>query len=80
MQIITIASGVGAFFFGATFGINALLGIGDTFFVLYLLEKYAEIPWKEVGWAWGLLGLSGLLYASAWVASKYPEYFLLGLK
>jgi hypothetical protein len=80
LQIITIVSGVAAFFFGATFGINALLGVGGTFFVLYLLGKYAELPWKDIGWGWGLLGLAGLLYAAAWIAGKYPEYFLLGLR
>lgn len=80
MQLITIASGVAAFFFGATFGLNMLLGIGGTFFVLYLLEKYTELPWKHIGWAWGLLGLAAMLYGAAHLAQQYPQYFLLGLK
>jgi hypothetical protein len=80
LQIITIVSGVLAFYIGATFEINALLGIGGTFFVLYLLEKYTELPWKQIGWAWGLLGLAGLLYAAVWFAGNHPEYFLLGLR
>ena len=32
--------------------VGALLGIGGTFFTLYLLEKYFELPWRGVGWAW----------------------------
>jgi hypothetical protein len=80
MQGITIVSGVAAFYFGATFGIDTLLGIGGTFFVLYLLEKYTELPWKEIGWAWGLLGFAALLYATAYLAGQFPAYFLLGLK
>jgi hypothetical protein len=80
MQAVTIVSGVAAFYFGATFGIDALLGIGGTFFVLYLLEKYTELPWKDIGWAWGLLGFAALLYAAAYLAGHYPQYFLLGVK
>jgi hypothetical protein len=80
IQAATIVAGIGAFFFGAAFNIPTLLGIGGTFFVLYLLEKYSELPWKTVGWAWGLLGLAGILYGTAWVVGQYPQYFLLGLR
>jgi hypothetical protein len=80
MQAATIVSGIAAFFFGAAFNIHTLLGIGGTFFVLYLLEKYSELPWKTVGWAWGLLGLAGILYGAAWLAGRFPQYFLIGLR
>lgn len=80
LQIITVLSGVAAFFVGATFGVNILLSIGGTFFVLYLLEKYSELPWNDIGWAWSLLGIACLLYGAAFVVGKYPEYFLVGLK
>jgi hypothetical protein len=78
MQVVTIVSGIAAFYLGATFEIGTLLGIGGTFFVLYLLEKYTELPWNHIGWAWSLLGFALLLYGAAYLAGKYPEYFLMG--
>ena len=78
-QVLTIVSGVAALYFGAQFHIPLLLGIGGTFFVIYLLEKYYEIPWKNVGWAWSLLGLSGGLYGLSYFAWNHPQYFLWGV-
>jgi hypothetical protein len=80
MQAVTIVSGIAAFYLGATLDIGPLLGIGGTFFVLYLLEKYTELPWHNIGWAWSLLGFALLLYGAAFLAGKFPEYFLLGLR
>jgi hypothetical protein len=80
MQGLTIVSGIAAFYIGATWDIATLLGIGGTFFVLYLLQKYTELPWHRIGWAWSLLGIAVILYGAAYFAGKYPEYFLLGLK
>lgn len=79
MQAITIASGVAAFYLGSSFHIGTLLGIGGTFFVIYLLEKYYEIPWKGVGWAWSLLGVAVALYFFVGVAGQYPQYFVWGI-
>lgn len=47
MQLVTIIAGMGALFFGSVLAIPELLGIGGTFFVLYLLEKPFEIPAAE---------------------------------
>lgn len=80
MQVVMSASGVAAFYLGTTFGIDTLLGIGGTFFVLYLLEKYTELPWRDIGWAWGLLGLAALLYGVAYLAGQYPQYFVTGIR
>lgn len=44
MQVIAIALGMGAIGIGSVFGISQLLGIGGTFFALYLIEKPFEIP------------------------------------
>lgn len=76
MQVATIISGVAALYFGSTLGITLLLGIGGTFFYIYLLEKYYEIPWEGAGWAWSLLGLSGMLYAFAVYAKGHPQFFI----
>jgi hypothetical protein len=80
MQFLTVVSGFAALYFGASFGIGTLLGIGGTFFAIYLLEKYYEIPWKGVGWAWSLLGVAGGLYFFIGFASQHPEYFVWGIK
>ena len=76
MQFLTFCAGVGALYIGSIYQIDLLMGIGGTFFVLYLLEKWYDLPWDGVGWAWSLLGLSGFLYFFVIVAQKHPEYFL----
>lgn len=80
LQIITIASGIAAWYFGSAYHIGALLGVGGTFFTIYLLEKYYEMPWKGVGWAWSFLGLAAFLYFVTGVASNHPEYFVWGIR
>lgn len=75
-QIAAIISGVAALYLGSVLGMGMLLGVGGTWFYIFVLEKYYEIPWKDSGWAWSLLGLSGILYGMYVFAVKYPEYFL----
>ncbi|MBK9992331.1 MAG: hypothetical protein IPP19_16825 [Verrucomicrobia bacterium] len=75
MQALTIASGVAALYLGSVYRIETLLGIGGTFFYLYLLEKYFELPWRGIGWAWALLGTGGLMYGFALFAQARPEWF-----
>jgi hypothetical protein len=79
MQVVTIASGCAALYVGSVFGIGTLLGVGGTFFVIYLMEKYTELPWSEIGFAWGLLGAGLLLFGAAWFAYHHPQYFFLGV-
>jgi hypothetical protein len=75
-QGLTIASGVAALLIGSFFQFPTLQGIGGTFFFLYLLEKYFELPWQRKNWAWATLGLALILYSTSLVAKQYPEYFL----
>ena len=75
MQTLTIASGVAVIYFGSVYRVESLLGIGGTFFYLFLLEKYYELPWRGVGWAWALLGTGGILYGFALFAQAHPEWF-----
>lgn len=77
MQLLTIVSGVLALLVGSVWQIGQLQGIGGTFFFLYLLEKYFEVPWRKRHLAWATLGLAVLLYLSALVIRQYPAYFLL---
>jgi hypothetical protein len=79
LQLLTIASGVGAIFIGSVWQISQLNGIGGTFFFLYLLEKYWELPWKKESWAWATLGLAIMLYSGSFVIKTYPQYFLFGV-
>ena len=76
LQFVTVLSGIAALYLGTTYGMGQLLSIGGTFFYVYLIEKYLEIPWKGIGWAWALLGLSGILYGLALFANEHPQYFL----
>jgi len=76
MQGIVIGSGVAALYLGTVFGMTMLLGVGGTFFYIYILEKYYEIPWKGVGWAWSTLLLAGILYGFVIFAQRNPQYFI----
>lgn len=76
LQPVTIASGAIALYLGAVAQIPQLQGIGGTFFFMYIIEKYFELPWRKQTVAWATLGLAILLFASAWVMGQYPQYFL----
>lgn len=78
MQAITIAAGVAALLIGSVYGMPVFLGVGGTFFCLYLIEKYYEIPWQGVGWLWSVAGLGVILYAFAMFAKQHPEFFFMG--
>ncbi len=77
MQVLTILSGLAGLWLGTTCDIGALRGIGGTFFFLYLLGKYFELPWRRAQMAWAALGLALILYLAAWMLKRYPEYFVL---
>lgn len=76
LQALTIASGVAALWLGTRWDLGSLHGVGGTFFFLYLIEKYFELPWDRRSWAWAMLGLAVLLWGGAWAAREYPQYFL----
>lgn len=80
MQIVTIASGVAALYFGSAYHMGTLLGVGGTFFAIYLLEKYYDLPWKGIGFAWSLVGAAGFLYFVVAFANNHPEYFIWGIR
>lgn len=80
MQVLTVASGVAAFYLGATFDLGVLLGVGGTFFSLYLTEKYLEIPWRGASWAWAAVGLALAMYFFVGFARDQSQYFLWGIK
>jgi hypothetical protein len=74
-QAFTVAMGVLALYLGTVYQMHTLLGVGGTFFYIYMLEKYYEIPWKGKGWAWSLLGLGIMLYCFSLYARGNPQYF-----
>lgn len=78
-QALTICSGIAALFVGSFWQFSTLQAIGGTFFFLYLLEKYFELPWQQKQWAWATLGLAIILYSTSLVAKQYPQYFLFAL-
>jgi hypothetical protein len=77
INAITVVCGAIALMVGSTYHVNTLLGVGGTLFYLFLIEKYYEIPWKGVGWAWSALGLGGILYVFAVFARANPQYFFM---
>jgi hypothetical protein len=80
LQVLTIVSGVAAFYLGSTFHMGALLGVGGTFFTIYLLEKYYEIPWGGVGWPLSFLGVAVFLYFLVGFAHTHSQYFIWGIQ
>lgn len=80
LNVLTLLAGVSALYLGSVYHIGFLLGIGGTFFSLYLMEKWFEIPWKGAGWAWSMLGFSVFLYYFVSFAKQNPDYFLFVAK
>lgn len=76
LQPVTILSGAIALSLGTMQMIPQLQGIGGTFFFLYVIEKYFELPWSKQTVIWATFGFSALLFGSAWLMKQYPEYFL----
>lgn len=76
LQGLTICSGIAALLVGSLWQMPTLQGIGGTFFLLYSLEKYYELPWQRQNWAWATLGLALFLYLISLIAKQYPQYFL----
>jgi hypothetical protein len=76
LQIPILVAGVFALWFGSVYKMPSLLAIGGTFFCLYIIEKYYEIPWKGIGYAWSALGLGVMLYYFSVFANIHPEYFI----
>ena len=77
MQIVALGSGFAALFLGPVLNLPWLAGVGGTLFCVYLLEKYIEIPWNKIGYAWGTLVFGGLLYGMAVFIHGHPQYFLI---
>lgn len=78
MQVAVLSSAISAFYFGSVYDMPALLGFSGTVFAVYVLEKYYDLPWKGIGWAWSMLGLGGLLYIIGLMVQAHPQYFLFG--
>ncbi|HEY4487067.1 MAG TPA: hypothetical protein VJB70_05080 [Candidatus Paceibacterota bacterium] len=74
MQIITILAGMVAIGIGSVFDIPQLLGIGGTFFVLYLIERPFEIPAQSmVGYALIGLFVASCVGGGVWWAQNHME-------
>ncbi|HHP7230409.1 MAG TPA: hypothetical protein ACFCUY_06075, partial [Xenococcaceae cyanobacterium] len=67
-----------ALYVSSVWQIAVLKGVSGTLFSLYAIEKYFELPWTKKTWAWGMFGLSILLYVCVWLIRSYPELFLIG--
>jgi hypothetical protein len=76
MTVVTLASGLAALYLGSVYDISVLQKMGGTFFFIWLIEKYFEIPWGAKGAAWAMLLGAILLYFFASFAQKHPDYFL----
>lgn len=78
-QALIMVFGLLSLFLGSVYGMSAMMGFGGTFFCMFILEKYYEIPWKGQGWAWSLLGLGLILYVMGSFVKTHPQYFLMGM-
>lgn len=78
LQIITLASGLTAMLIGPLLQLPFIQAIGGTMFVIWLLEKYAEIAPHDskMSVAASLLGFGLLLYGMAYFLKTHPEYFI----
>ena len=75
-NIVSVLSGLAAFGLGAlTPQLGIFRGVGSTFFVFFLLQKWSEIRWGNC-WSIGLLGGAGLVYLSCLFIKSHTEYFV----
>jgi hypothetical protein len=76
MQVVTIAAGALAITLGPVLGIPELTKIGGTFFVLYIVEKFCEIPMKSLT-AYAGLGafLCFLAYQGLMIVMENPATY-----
>lgn len=73
-QLITIIAGVLALFVGSTWSIPELQKIGGTFFALYAVEKFTDIPMKQARtYATVGLILSSLIYGFCMMVKQNPD-------
>ena len=77
IQLLVISSGILALLVGSIYDILLLKRIGGTFFFIYVIEKYFDLPWNSKTWAWATFGFSILLYTLALLIKQYPQYFFL---
>jgi hypothetical protein len=81
MQIVTILSGIGGIWLGASLNLGLLTGVSSTLFGIYLIEKYGEFCslWVRNKLTFGasLLMTSGLCFGIVKVLEMYPQYFIL---
>lgn len=76
-NILVCVCGLLAIAFGSLFPkLSLLKSVGGTFFSFFLLEKYLEIPWNQVGFLWIMFGLGIMLYLLSWFINDHPEYVL----
>ena len=73
-NVLALGSGFVALTLGSMIpALHYLRGIGGTFFVIMVVEKYIEIPWGEKYWAWGITGFGGVLYGLVQCVHQYPD-------
>lgn len=77
LQVVTIASGIGVLYAGSVYDLSVLRGFGGTLFFIYLIEKYAELPWNRKRLAWPIFLLGALLFSMAYLINEFPEYFFM---
>jgi hypothetical protein len=78
LNIFTVLSYLAIIFTGSIFGsLSVLQNMGGTFLVLYLLDKYIELPiWSSNVAGFSLLGYGGIMYGIGLFANMYPQYLL----
>lgn len=76
-QIVCVASSLIVLYIGTMFEVQSCLMLGGWFTSLYLLEKYLELPWKGIGWAWAALFGAFIIYGFVLLIQANPQYFLI---
>lgn len=75
-QVFAVALGVAALYFGSVWQISELQKIGGTFFALYIIEKFTDIPAGSTrGYALIGLVLSGAVYWFSLVFKQNPDFW-----
>lgn len=68
-NLLLVAALLACYFFGSLKPeLGTLYGFAVIFSILFVMDKYIEIPWGDRGWVWGILGAGVALYAASFRA------------
>jgi hypothetical protein len=79
-NVISVFCGLVCMYLGSVYPVLGYLQkISGTFFLLWIVEKFSELPIHKEGYAWSGLILGALIYGLSMFVHQHPQYFIYSL-